>query len=62
MGDKVQLTTEKVPCHDQEQSIVIDLPPMSGVIYRCTRKAPPKKAPAKKAAKPTKGKTGSKKA
>lgn len=50
LGDKGQLSTEKVPCHGQEQSITIDLPPMSGVIYRCVRKAPAKKAPAKKAA------------
>ena len=48
LGDKGQLSTEKVPCHGQEQSIVIDLPPMSGVIYRCMKKAPVKKAPVKK--------------
>ena len=34
--------------HGQEQSLVIDIPPMSGVIYRCTRKKP---ALRKKAAK-----------
>ena len=51
LGDKGQLSTEKVACHGQEQSIVIDLPPMSGAIYRCARKAPAKKAaPPKKAA------------
>ena len=62
LGDKSPVKTEKIPCHDQQQSLEIDLPPMSTVIYRCTRKNPvrkPKeqggktvakaKAPAKKA-------------
>ena len=59
-GDKAPLKTEKIPFHDQQQSFVVDLPPMSTVIYRCTRKNPvrkpkddsgkAKKAPAKKAA------------
>ncbi len=60
LGDKAQLSTEKVSCHGQDQSIVIDLPPMSGVIYRCARKAPVKKAPVKKAAGSAKGKAGKK--
>ncbi len=63
LGDKGQLSTENIPCHGQDQSMVIDLPPMAGVIYRCARKAPTKKVPTKKdfgkkAPKPTKGKTG----
>ena len=59
-GDKAPLKTEKIPYHDQQQSFVVDLPPMSTVIYRCTRKNPvrkpkedsgkAKKAPAKKSA------------
>lgn len=43
-GDQKPLKTEKVACHDQEQSLVIDLPPMSVVMYRCTRKNPVRKA------------------
>ena len=63
LGDTAPIKTEKVPCHGQPQSLTIDLPPMSAMIYRCTRrnpvrkpkaeqedKAPAKKAPAKKAA------------
>ena len=64
LGDASPIKTEKVPCHDQPQSMVVDLPPMSTVIYRCVRKNPvrkpkseekkpaqaQKKAPAKKAA------------
>ena len=51
-GDKGPLKTEKVPCHDQPQSLVIDLPAMSAMIYRCTRRNPVRKpktdqAPAK---------------
>ena len=65
LGDTAPLKTEKVACHGQEQSFTINLPPMSCVAYRCTRKNPVrkpkvkaeegeketvKKAPAKKAA------------
>ena len=63
LGDTAPLKTEKVACHGQEQSLTINLPPMSCVAYRCTRKNPvrkpkaegekkesAKKAPAKKAA------------
>ncbi len=39
-GDKAPLSTKKTPCHGQEQSIAIDLPAMSSVIYRCVRKNP----------------------
>ena len=48
LGDKEPLSSEDIPMHGQEQSLVIDIPPMSGVIYRCTRKKP---ALRKKAAK-----------
>ena len=66
-GDKEPVKTEKIPCHDQQQSFAIDLPPMSAVIYRCVRKNPvrkPKaeKAPAKKAAKAEKAPAKPKKA
>jgi len=42
-GDKALVSTEAIPCHGQDQSMEIDLPPMSGVIYRCARKAPVRK-------------------
>ena len=48
LGDKEPLKTEKVPCHDQQQSLVIDLPPMSAVIYRCVRKNPARRSKADK--------------
>ncbi|WP_294535512.1 1,4-alpha-glucan branching protein GlgB [uncultured Pseudoflavonifractor sp.] len=48
LGDKEPLSSEDIPMHGQEQSLVIDIPPMSGVIYRCIRKKP---ALRKKAAK-----------
>ena len=56
LGDKNPIKTEKIPCHDQQQSMTVDLPPMSALILRCVRKSPvrkPKaeKAPAKKAEK-----------
>ncbi len=43
-GDKGLIDSESIPCHGQEQSISIDLPPMSGMIYRCARKKPVRKA------------------
>jgi 1,4-alpha-glucan branching enzyme len=46
LGSAEALKTEKVPCHGQEQSLVIDLPPMSAMIFRCTRKAPVRKTKA----------------
>jgi 1,4-alpha-glucan branching enzyme len=42
-GDKAPIHSEKVPCHGQDQSIVIDLPPMTGVIYHCARRDPVRK-------------------
>ncbi len=50
-GDAAPLKTEALPCHEQQQSLVIDLPPMSAMIYRCVRKKPGRKA-APKAEKP----------
>lgn len=49
-GDKEPVKTEKIPCHDQQQSFTVDLPPMSAVIYRCVRKSPVRKPKAEKAA------------
>ncbi len=43
MGDQAPLTSVPTPWHNQSQSMQIDLPPMSCVIYRCSRKAPAKK-------------------
>ena len=43
LGDTAELITQDIPCHDQEQSIEVDLPPMSSVILRCSRKAPVRK-------------------
>ena len=40
LGDAVAIKTSRVPAHGQIQSLSIDLPPMSTVIYRCTRRNP----------------------
>ena len=50
LGDKEPLSSEDIPMHGQDQSLVIDIPPMSGVIYRCTRKKPALKNKTAKAA------------
>ncbi len=47
-GDKGLISTEKIPCHGQEQSITVDLPAMSAVVYRCARKNPVRKSKAAK--------------
>ena len=52
LGDKTPVKTEKIPCHDQQQSFTVDLPPMSAVIYRCVRKSPVRKPRAEKAEAP----------
>jgi len=49
-GTKETISSEKTPCHDQEQSIVVDLPAMSGVVIRCTRKNPVRKTKEDKSA------------
>ena len=51
-GDKAPIKTEKIPCHDQQQSFTVDLPPMSAVIYRCVRKSPVRKPKAEQAEAP----------
>jgi len=51
-GDTALVASENIPCHGQEQSMTIDLPPMASVIYRCARRNPErKKVPAKPAKK-----------
>ena len=42
-GDKEPVKSTYTPCHGREQSIIITLPPMSAVIYKCTRKFPPRR-------------------
>ncbi len=37
-GDSAPLRSSRAPCHGCSESIQIDLPPLSGVIYRCARK------------------------
>ena len=61
-GDKAPIKTEKIPCHDQQQSFAVDLPPMSAVIYRCVRKSPVRKPKAEKADAPAKEKKAAPKA
>ncbi len=39
-GDQNPVKTEHVPCRGYPQSMLLDLPPMSCVIYRCVRKHP----------------------
>ena len=51
LGDQDPVRTEYIPCHDQDQSMEIDLPPMAAVIYRCTRKFPKRKPKASKSEK-----------
>lgn len=50
-GDQEPVRSQYIPCHGREQSIIISLPPMSAVIYRCTRKFPPRKKDTKLAVK-----------
>jgi len=50
LGDKSVLKSEKLPCHGQEQSITVDLPPMSALILKCIRKTPGRKPKSSQAA------------
>ena len=50
-GDSGSVKSEYVPCHGLEQSIVMDVPPMSAVIYRCAKKFPPRRKKADKGGK-----------
>ena len=49
-GDSEPLRSEYIPCHGQEQSIAVDLPPMSALIFHCERKFPPRRKTAEKPA------------
>lgn len=49
LGDTAPVKTEYTPAHGREQSLALDVPPMSTVIYRCTRKAPVRKKKAETA-------------
>ena len=51
LGDHTPLRTEYSESHGQPQSLLLDLPPMSAVLYQCTKKFPPRR---KKADKPVK--------
>lgn len=48
LGDKDPLKSEYIPCHGQEQSVTVDLPPMSAVFLTCTKKFPPRRKKAEK--------------
>lgn len=54
LGDRVPFQSMYIPCHGMEQSVTVDLPPMSAVILQCTKKFPPrrKKSAIKSQAKP----------
>ena len=43
VGDSGPVKSEYVPCHGQEQSMTIDVPPMGAVLYRCAKKFPPRR-------------------
>lgn len=43
LGDSETLRTEYVSAHGYDQSLVLDIPPMSTVIYQCTRRFPARK-------------------
>ena len=40
LGDTAPVSTTFTECHGQDQSLLVDLPPMSSVVYRCARKFP----------------------
>ena len=42
-GDHEPVKSQYIPCNGQEQSLIITLPPMSAVIYQCTRRFPPRR-------------------
>ena len=55
-GDHEPVRSHYVESQGREQSITISLPPMSAVIYKCTRKFPVRKKKADKEAAPAAGK------
>ncbi|HIR84027.1 MAG TPA: 1,4-alpha-glucan branching protein GlgB [Candidatus Galloscillospira excrementavium] len=56
LGDRAPLKTEAVASHGMEQSLVLDLPPMSAVLYRCTRKFPKRRSKAVESGRTSAGK------
>ena len=56
LGDRAPLKTEAVASHGMEQSLVLDLPPMSAVLYRCTRKFPKRRSKAAEGGRTSAGK------
>ena len=42
-GDAGPVKSQYIPCHGRDASIIITLPPMSAVVYQCTKKFPPRK-------------------
>ena len=63
-GNSTPIKTVANPCHGFEHSLFVDLPPHSGVILRCIRKNPVRKAKTTdkkaKSARKTKAKDGAK--
>jgi len=57
VGNPRAKTARQEPCDEHENSLLIDIPPMSTIIFSCT----PLKAPAKKAVKAAEKKTAEKK-
>ncbi len=45
--------TQYVPCHGQEQSITVDIPPLGAVIFKCTKAFPVRKKKALEEPKPS---------
>ena len=51
LGDTKPIESERIPCHEQKQSMAVDLPPMSAMVYRCSARFPeeaPEEAPEEK--------------
>ena len=40
LGDTKPIESERIPCHEQKQSMAVDLPPMSAMVYRCSARFP----------------------
>ncbi|NCE65161.1 1,4-alpha-glucan branching protein GlgB [Pseudoflavonifractor sp. 524-17] len=61
LGDQAPVKSQYIPCHGMDQSIAIDLPPMSTVLLRCTRKFPARRSKAELIPKAKPVPTGTKK-
>ena len=49
LGDAAPVKTEYVSSHGREQSLVLDVPPMSMLVYQCTHRFPDRKKTGEKA-------------